>query len=282
MTAGNSESDVRLIRRIESLLDQPVTAEEIVFDYLPGGYSNENYRFSCQGSTFVLRIPNRPRPFVDRTLELAFYQQTLTGLSIPELIALDPDSGCMLTRYEPGDLLADSPPELGAIIQYFKPFHAALPDSSRDYDPLALSRAYLSVGGAPGSITRLSEHTWEPAIRTTCHNDLNPWNIIQTNPDRWVTLDWEWLGNNDPLFDLITLHEGLTLTHSEFDDQSLKTLVAGWSNETVTNARLEQCLTAFWLREFAWAWAERHHGNERQEIEDQIKAATDRLKALSS
>ena len=30
-------------------------------------------------------------------------------------------------------------------------------------------------------------------------------------PDGWKTLDWEFFGLNDPLFDLVALHQGLEL-----------------------------------------------------------------------
>ena len=50
-------------------------------------------------------------------------------------------------------------------------------------------------------------------ILTVCAKadyDLNPWNVIVTEA-RWETIDWEFVGNHDPLFDLITLHQGLNL-----------------------------------------------------------------------
>ena len=46
----------------------------------------------------------------------------------------------------------------------------------------------------------------------TTHNDLNPWNILCAT-DGWRTLDWEWVGTNDPLFDLVTLGLGVQVDH---------------------------------------------------------------------
>ncbi len=275
------ESVDHLIHIIEALLQQPVAAGDVVFDYLPGGYSNENFRFDYLGSTYVLRVTNRSRPFVDRALERDFYRQPVAGITTPELVAYDTGTGHMLTRFEPGELLADSPPGLEAIASYLKPFHEALPGSTRAYDPLFLARTYLSADSVPGYVARIAERTWQPAFITTCHNDLNPWNIIQSEPGRWVTLDWEWYGRNDPLFDLITLHEGLTVADGSFDENSLARLISLWTQDPVTESRLEQCLSAFWLREFAWAWSERSHGNEREEIQVQIDTAADRLAAFS-
>ena len=278
----DAEEEGRLIGIVRTLLQQPIEPGEIAFEYLPGGYSNENYRFSYQRSDYVLRVPNRPRPFIDRVLENQIYRDAPPGISFPGLVALDADSGNMLTFYEPGDLLADAPPSLAALAGYLRSFHAALPESSRVYDPLELSRIYLSQCDAPGKFSRLADRTWQPTVTSTCHNDLNPWNIIQSAPERWVTLDWEWYGNNDPLFDLVSLHEGLTLAHSSFDERSLNELVTRWAEAQVEESRLERCLTAFWLREYAWARAERQQGNDREEIQIQIEAAADRLEALST
>ena len=226
------------------------------FEFLSGGYSNDNYRFAYEGDQYVVRLPSRVRSFIDRKLERAFYQQHQGPFAIPELIALDEITGNLITRYVPG---------------------ALLPDADRYYDPYALSRDYLAAGDAPISIRKLADGPWQPEQTVTCHNDLNPWNVIQSSSERWVTLDWEWLGLNDPLFDLVTLHQGMGLA-----DESLQSLVELWQEAPINQDRLEACLIAFWLREFAWAWAERHHGNTRQEIEEQIAVSKDKLAALLS
>ncbi len=247
------------------------------FGYLSGGYSNDNYRFTYQESEYVIRLPSRTRSFIDRELEFSFYTQNQKRLAIPDLVALDAATGNLLTRYVPGALLADSAPPLASIAKYLRTLHAALPQSGRHYDPYALSREYLAEGNAPIPLRKLADGPWRPAQTVTCHNDLNPWNVIQNTPDRWVTLDWEWLGQNDPLFDLVTLHQGLGLP-----ENSLQMLIGLWAEDSVDQARLESCLLTFWLREFAWAWAERHHGNTREEIEEQISTSKEKLAALMS
>ena len=247
------------------------------FEFLSGGYSNDNYRFAYQGHDYVVRLPGRTRSYIDRRLERAFYDDHQGLLPIPDLITLEESTGILITRYVPGILLADAPPALESIAVYLRSLHAALPRSRRLYDPYLLAREYLAAGNAPVPIRKLADGPWQPETLTTCHNDLNPWNVIQSEPERWVTLDWEWLGQNDPLFDLVTLHQGL-----ELSEQSLEPLVSLWQDAPVHPDRLQSCLVAFWLREFSWAWAERHHGNTRDEIEDQIKTSQEKLAALIS
>jgi hypothetical protein len=266
----------RLTHRIRELVPAWRALDQITFEFLPGGYSNENYRFAIGEARYVLRLPSRVRPFVDRAEEFAFYQNRKSSVLTADLIAFDVGSGAMISRFEPGDLLADAPPSEPDLISYLQSLHAGLPASGRTYDPLKLSRQFLSVGGAPDFISSLAGRAWKPELVAPSHNDLNPWNVIVAGVDRWVTLDWEWFGDNDPLFDLVTLHQGLAMA-----DDRLPVIAEGWQKGPVAPARLEQCLAAFWLREFAWAWAERHHGNEREEIQIQIDTAMAKLKALS-
>lgn len=268
----------KFIRNALQALMPDWQVEQIVrFEFLSGGYSNDNYRFTYGDDDYVIRLPSRTRSFIDRTLERAFYESHQGRFPIPELIALDESTGNLLTRFVHGDLLADAPPTLESIAIYLRSLHSALPESGRQYDPYVLSREYLVSGDAPVPIRKLADGPWQPEHTVTCHNDLNPWNVIQHKPDRWVTLDWEWLGQNDPLFDLVTLHQGMDLP-----DESLGTLVTLWQDGPADQARLESCLIAFWLREFAWSWAERHHGNTRAEIEEQIQVSKEKLAALLS
>lgn len=246
------------------------------FHYLSGGYSNENFRFTYESEAYVLRLPSRQRPFVNRAYEFSFYQQAHSVL-IPELLAFDITSGAMLTRFEEGPLLTDTVTTVEELTAYLHYLHAALPASDRQYDPIQLSREFLSAGRAPNWIRKLADRTWSPANGVPCHNDLNPWNIIVDAQGRWMTLDWESFGNNDPLFDLVALHQGL-----EMDDPSLIRLSDNWAQESLESSRVEVCFNAFWLREYAWAYAERQHGNHRPEIDAQLLAATDKLAAVRS
>ncbi len=245
--------------------------------YLSGGYSNENYAFSYQDARYVLRLPNRRRPYVDRALELAFLERQ-RSLRLPELVAFDTANGQMLTRFEPGPLLSDVEPDIPALADYLQMLHSALPPSGRRYDPVALAREFLSAGEYPSLIqTLLTNFSWPPTRLAGCHNDLNPWNVILPESGPWVTLDWEWHGDNDPLFDVVTLHQGLGL-----DDESLPDLAARWRGGAVGDQELQDCLMAFWLREYAWASAEQQHGNNRLEIAEQLRVSLDRLQALGA
>ena len=245
------------------------------FRYLDGGYSNHNYRFTHRGHIYVLRAPHRQRPFVDRHLE----HELLLARQVPatpEIIALDPASGRMISRWVQGHLLADLSPGPDQVVRYLRRLHADLPDAPRIFDPLAQARRYLETVAAPDWIFQLASRiVWPQGRMVSCHNDLNPWNVIQEPGGRWVTLDWEWFGRNDPLFDLVTLHQSLA-----FDDAVLGELAGALLQMEVGRSRLQACLATFWLREYAWAAAEIAAGDTRPEVLEQQLRGEERLRAL--
>lgn len=263
-----------LRRRVAELCPRWDPDELSGFLFLEGGYSNDNYRFTYRGERYVLRQPFRPRPFVDRQLEATVYGALRAGTA-PELIALDTGSGCMISRWVPGSLLADTGADATTLAAYLRTLHHAIPPVDRVYDPLAQVRAHLECCDAPLAIERAAGASWTPEQAVACHNDLNPWNVIRSPRGPWVTLDWEWAGRNDPLFDLVTLHQGAGLA-----DAALPSMAQDYLGGAATPGRLRRCLVAFWLRETTWAMAEIAAGNDRPEVVEQRRLGLERLTRL--
>lgn len=251
-------------------------ADELTgFRFLEGGYSNRNYRFTREGEAYVLRAPYRQRPFVDREEEQALLL-TAELPGTPEILGFDPASGRMVSRWVAGHLLADLSPAPAEVLDYLRRLHAGLPDAPRAYDPLAQAREHLKLAAAPPWLLGLADGLrWPVAATVSCHNDLNPWNVIREPAGSWVTLDWEWFGRNDPLFDLVTLHQSLALP-----ENLLPELAAALLGAPADQARLQECLRVFWLREYAWAAAELAGGETRVEIAEQRSLGEARLAAL--
>ena len=292
MTIYPDEAEqVALRERIVQLIPEWSNREIGSFEFLPGGYSNHNYRFTIlrDGAVragameplerYVLRIPLAASAHIDRHQEAEFYQrfnQSGDKSKVPPVRALDPQSGLMISRWLDGPLLVDEGTTPDAIVDYLKTLHQELPVTERRYDPLGITSQFLSLGQADSDVVQMLDAlTWQPSVLAPCHNDLNPWNVIVAKPDQWVTLDWEWFGSNDPLFDLITLHQGLG-----WDQAQLPEIAGEFREEVVPDAYLQDCLRAFWLREYAWAHAALCSGNDREEIATQKREARARLRAL--
>ena len=177
-------------------------------DYLPGGYTNRNYRIERLNQAYVLRVVERARP---RGPERDYLALDIA----PDVVAYDARRGHLLTRWIPGQVLADSPPSPGEAGEYLADLHARIPRGLNRYD---LTREVTSMlrraRKVDSAVQACFEATaWRPATWRGCHNDLNPWNIVRVEggkeTPRFRTLDWESAGDNDPLFDLVGLCVGL-------------------------------------------------------------------------
>lgn len=226
--------------------------------YLSGGYSNVNYALDYEDKRFVLRVPQVIQPFVNREHELQWYRQLPADIGVKPL-ALDAITGAMLTPWVAGELLADVRPgfSLATLASYLRNLHRSLPDADRVYDLEQISAAYWSDGAPPTSPRNPAS-----AILINCHNDLNPWNVIVSG-ESWITLDWEFVGQNDPLFDLVALHHGLELPLEELVTFATLYLEHAPAN---LNERLHDVQIAYWVRELGWAHFQISKGNDRDEI----------------
>ncbi len=263
-----SAATEQAVRHAVALL-QPDWGEIADIQYLEGGYSNANYTFRHGEARYVLRMPERVQPYVDRKREHGWYQRLSNGLSVKPLV-LDTRTGHMIVPWIEGELLIDAWPGLDVadLLDYLARLHRRLPVAEAVYDVAALAREFWQ-GPPPFAPTPLGSET------VTCHNDLNPWNVIVT-PDGWITLDWEFAGRNDPLFDLVTLHQGLALPAEELPPMAAAFLAAA---PGAIASRLDGVLRNFWLRELGWAEYQMRHGNVRQEVREQAERAKAELQA---
>lgn len=286
MSLVRSKPDLPALRtRICQLMPAWRADELHDFAFLPAGYSNDNYRFRHGRDRYVVRLPLGSRSRNAWRRERDFYQSP-GAILIPEVVAFDIDSGAMISRWVDGTLLIDAPPtpqQLVAFLQSLQPQLVAMGtnDSPITYDPIAQSRRHLQTPGPERPsprVERLARSArWPATDLRPCHNDFNPWNVIQTRDGGWVTLDWESRANNDPLFDLVTMHQGLGLA-----DNLLAGLCAELLRDQVVPERIERVVSGFWIREYAWAFAAWQGGNRREELRQQMALAAEKLAGMDS
>ena len=86
------------------------------------------------------------------------------------------------------------------------------------------------------------------------------------------TLDWEFAGDNDPLFDLVGFGLGLQWTPAQLAAcaAAYAATPAGQTRPLhATRERLADTVCAYQIREYAWAVAQIAAGNDRPEIIEQ-------------
>jgi hypothetical protein len=279
------------------------------FQYLEGGYANANYRFSYQGEHFVLRIPVQATrqiqtedPQADSSTdglvtEIRFRSLAKQhgALAIAPLVAADVTHGQMITGFVDGPLLAEQPPVAEKAIAYLRHLHEQLVNIPRtDHynlnqlisrwlpEPPVWLGAYLGEGA---DLQLLAQGPLQ-----CCHNDLNPWNVIISSeqPQGWTTLDWETAMLAHPVFDAVTLHQGLAAATTDGTNgvaldratpnwPSLAEFCAKTLTKPVSPEVLQAALRTYWLREYAWAVAQLRQGNHNPAIAAQQRSAQQQL-----
>jgi len=273
---------------------------------LEGGYRNRNYRFAYDNQDFVLRVPGTDTG-IDRAVEqivleivdVAFGPNSNPNkvYQVPKVVAFDATTGAMISEFCPWPLLAETAGVGGAELgHYLAGLHDQLERSSPQLLPQVKNHPHceqmiiadLSQAGASASVRdqvteltrdRVSTFNTSTFSQPTqlSHQDLNPWNLLvdDSAPPTWMTLDWETLGLNLPLFDLVTLLEGYGLEF-DFDQPELDELrdsgLRAYNGARQTNfgrREYRQAQTLFSWREYAWAAAQIQSGNRRKEITGQ-------------
>ena len=255
---------------------------------LPGGYANDNYEFKYRDAEYVLRVARSSPVSIDRAFEKRLLGGPVALLTAP-LVAYVLPEGHMLTRKVPGPLLVDAARDRAAVAQYLARLHLRMPQLGRRYDIVQTIARDLRVAAqhgeaAPPWFAKEHESLTRAALQVRpCHNDLNPWNVIVSaaDPGRWCTLDWEFAGDNDPLFDLTCLAEGLGWSVDETDALIDAYLELIESPRSPTTPQRRTIRKAYFLREYAWALAQLAIGNRRPEIEAQLARSAERLFELN-
>jgi len=258
-----------LISLVVDLMPQWPRSSVTIEAHLPGGYAHANYRVCVNDHRFALRTPGSlPQP-----ADLAFEAQWLTSMPADvgaRTVAYDATTGALLTVWIDAPLLAETQSSPAELVSYLVDLHRRLPGTERRYNlPARVDRwlAQAHLEGPQGhAVTRARNRLSRHGVPAqTTHNDLNPWNILCADGG-WRTLDWEWVGSNDPFFDLVTLGLGVKL-----DEPALQEMAHQYADSTRLAAgtvadRLNHAVCAFWLREYAWAEHELRTGNRRPEV----------------
>src|SRR5262249_52711610 len=184
------------------------------------GLTNRNYKVAIGGERFVLRIPGEgTSEYINRRHEAVAARVAAEAGVNAEVLFFDEDDGLMLTRFVDGGMTMNGErfKDLGAVAraaQAFRRMHdcgkrfasefnlfqkmdeylgylrtkkARIPDGYAEVQKDA-EAVRAALGGRPGALR-------------PCHCDPLAENFLDVGT-RIFIIDWEYAGNNDPMWDL--------------------------------------------------------------------------------
>ena len=215
---------------------------------LDGGITNRNYRLRWGGGDVVLRLPGKDTELlgIDRRAEYDATRAAADAGIGPEVIAFEPELGCLVTRFIPGrPLTADEVRgRVGELAAALRSFHDG-PELPSRFDTPELVAAYVRItrergGSVPDIVAPLAAAAARIRAALTgpdhapvpCHNDLLTANLLDDG-ERLRIVDWEYAGMGDRYFDL-----GNAAVNNGFSDAEDRELLSAYFAQECTDARL--------------------------------------------
>ena len=236
ISAARSLDDDR--DRLEAAIDAmpAVTLPLQVFEPLPGGLTNRNYRFvDAAGVQAVARIsePASALLAIDRDAEFRNASIAAAHGVGPRVVGYAAGKGVSVVEwidgrtFEAADL--DDSATLTRLAEACRRLHSA-PAFVHDFDMFAIQGRYLRLVREHGYRMPADYESYLPVVAkiqaamaayplptVPCHNDLLAANIMDDGAQLWL-IDYEYAGNNDPCFELGNIASEANLSHERLDE----------------------------------------------------------------
>jgi len=246
-----------------------------------GGLTNVNYRISNNGEEFVIRIPGiGTSEYINRKAEqVAAYSAATVGVNA-EVLFFDVTDGLMLTRFVANSvtMTPDRFKDLGAVARAGHALHDLHSKASKFSGDFKLFpaiddyRELLQRKNAPlpdgyemmqnridATRTALESRRFE---MVPSHCDPLCENFLDTG-ERMYIIDFEYSGNNDPMWDI-----GDLSVEGGFTEQQDKVLVGAYFGSSVTNTELGRMVAYKAMCDVLWSlWGMVQHANNNP-VED--------------
>ncbi len=198
--------------------------EDIEDVFFAGGLTNTNYFVQAAGQKYVLRIPGRmTESMIDRVNEKRNAAIAADmGLNC-NLIYCDAETGIKVSEYIDGaETMTPASIKLEANLKQAASLLSTLHHREtlfeNDFNVFAETKRYLSLLADKKRLYSGFERIYPEGVERMkarlavldeqhrpCHNDLVAANLVKNKEDRMYLIDWEYSGNNDPMFDIAAL-----------------------------------------------------------------------------
>jgi thiamine kinase-like enzyme len=188
-----------------------------------GGLTNVNHLVEADGARYVLRIPGAgTSEYIDRTTEEVAARAAAGAGVNAEVVHFDPTDGLMVTRYLAGTVTMDSRRfrDLGAVAragQVLRRLHDGARPFATEFRLFAMIDEYKALLGSKGAtlpdgyedaerMAVVARRALEarPVALVPSHCDPLCENFLDDG-ERMFLVDYEYAGNNDPMWDLADL-----------------------------------------------------------------------------
>lgn len=184
-----------------------------------GGLTNLVYRVNAAGADYLLRIPGKgTEEYIDRAAEKRDAIAAAEAGVSAQVLHFDASTGVMLAEYIDGVTLdADRFRDEGSVrrsADAFRRLHTSGRTFVKRFEVFEQIDEYLGLieklnAKVPDGYEAVRERASgirevlesKPAVLAPCHCDPLAENFIDTG-ERVYIVDWEYAGNNDPMWDL--------------------------------------------------------------------------------
>jgi thiamine kinase-like enzyme len=228
---------IQHLRRIPRFREIPETRIQV--ERL-GGLTNLVYRARVDDEDFLLRIPGRgTEEYIDRVAEKHDAQVAADAGVSARVLHFDEDSGVMLAEYIDGSTLnAERFRDQGSVrrsAEALRELHGSGASFKRRFEVFDQIDEYLglidrmqarvpagyeAVREEAGHVRRILQS--RNVMLAPCHCDPLAENFIDTGT-RVFIVDWEYAGNNDPMWDL-----GDLSVEAQFDEDQDRVLLESY------------------------------------------------------
>jgi thiamine kinase-like enzyme len=212
--------DAELARVLEQVPE--LTGAQVTATPLEGGMTNSNFHVKTPSGDYVVRMSARQAGELGIDRDNEHHNSVLAaeaGVGVP-VIARVHDPEALVVKFVKGVTMTppdfSDPARVSALATSLRRLHGAKP-FARDFNMVDVQARYLKIVGdngypLPGDYAVYADRarTVGELLTTTrqrtapCHNDLMPGNFIESDgpgSHLWV-VDYEYSGNNDPMYDL--------------------------------------------------------------------------------
>lgn len=212
-----------LEKEVRELVNKILGEGSSIISPISGGMMNVSYKVKDKNNKeYILYIPTKQaNEMVDRPLEKT-HQRIIYELGITSKnVYFDESTGIKMNEFIDGESL-DKVANFNyeKIAKLFKKLHNSIILSSSDYAPFdrfinTYEKEALSFQKPTSSLydtlreflfSHKSYLEGQPLV--LCHNDAQRSNIIQTPKDEYYFIDFEFVGNNDPIYDIAAFGNG--------------------------------------------------------------------------